>query len=112
MTNYPENIEQKLGFDQLRERIRRYMLSPLGEKWLDEMHFLTDTEKIKMRLLQTGEFITVLEEDLAFPSDHIIDMIPVLKKIRIEGASFTVEELLSPLRKVRGAVNNLGSSGK
>ncbi len=108
MTNYPENIEEKLGIHQIRNLIREKTLSPLGERWLEDMRFVTGVEKIQRNLQQTGEFISLLEEDLSFPVDHVIDMTPVLEKIRVEGAFFTVEELYD----LRQSLNTIRAIGR
>jgi len=108
MVNYPENIEEKLGIHQIKKLIREKVLSPLGERWLENMRFITDVEKIQRNLQQAGEFISLLEEDLSFPMDHVIDMTPVLEKIRVEGAFFTVEELFD----LRQSLNTIRAIGR
>ncbi|MCD6200916.1 MAG: Smr/MutS family protein [Bacteroidales bacterium] len=108
MDNYPENIEEKLGIHQIRNLIREKTLSPLGERWLEDMRFVTDGEKIQRELQQAGEFISLLEEDLSFPVDHVIDMTPVLKKIRVEGTFFTIEELFD----LRQSLNTIRAVGR
>ncbi len=105
--NYPENIEQKLGFVPIREIIRSKILSPLGDRWLEKMCFLISPEKIRQRLQQTSEFILLLEEDLSFPVDYVIDMTPVLEKIMIVGTVFTVEELFD-LRQSLNTIRAIG----
>ena len=100
MANYPGNIEEKLGFHQVRELIRRRVLSPMGERQVEEIHFGTSREQIVHDLRQTGEFMTLLDEGLSFPADHIIDMTPVLERIAVEGTSLTVEELFDLRRSL------------
>jgi DNA mismatch repair protein MutS2 len=93
MVCYPDSIEEKLGFRQVRALIRSRVLSPMGERQVDAIRFGVSYEKILRGLQQTGEFMDLLEEGLSFPADHFIDMMPVLERIAVEGTVLTVEEL-------------------
>ena len=108
MGNYPENIEEKLGFHQIRELIRAKLLSPLGERWLEKMHFETRPGRIRESLEQAAEFMELLEAGLSFPADHVIDMTPVLEKIEMEGTLFTLEELYD----LRLSLNTIRAIGR
>ncbi len=112
MAGYPENIEEKLGFRQIRELIRGKVLSPLGERQVEEIRFSTSRDRIVHELQRTGEFMEILEEDLPFPTDHVIDMTPVLEKITVEGSLLTVEELYDlrrSLNTVRAVMRFFGT---
>jgi len=100
MANYPGNIEEKLGFHQVRELIRGKVLSPMGERRVEEIRYDTSYERIVHSLQQTGEFMKLLDEGLSFPADHIIDMTPVLERITVEGSQLTVEELFDLRRSL------------
>jgi DNA mismatch repair protein MutS2 len=47
---YPEDFELKLGFDQIRARIKSYCLSHSGESWVDRMRFSSNYDFIRVLL--------------------------------------------------------------
>ncbi|MBL7845230.1 MAG: Smr/MutS family protein [Cyclobacteriaceae bacterium] len=70
---HPNDVEQKLGFDQIRSKLKSFSLSALGSAHVDEMLFLNDSTKIKHLLQQVFEFKQILERGDAFPSNHYVD---------------------------------------
>ncbi len=64
---YPENFEQKIGFDRIRESLRNKCLSTMGSEWVDEMQFLHSYEPIKNQLGETDEFCRIVREFDNFP---------------------------------------------
>ncbi|MBX9852751.1 MAG: endonuclease MutS2 [Cytophagaceae bacterium] len=94
---YPENIEQKLGFDQVRECVRKECASSLGEKYVQKMRFSDDYEMITRFLDQAFEFKNILDQNLNFPSQYFIDVTPFLQKIK-PAASFVESEELRDIK--------------
>lgn len=90
---YPDTLEQKLGFDQIRQRLRDHCLSPAGMARVDTMAFHTDAGLIKTLLSRTLEFRLILEGDEDFPSRHYHDGEEWLKKIALEGNYLEADEL-------------------
>jgi len=88
---FPEEFERKLGFDQIRERLRQYCLSSLGIRHVDEMRFSSDFDLVKSRLDQNAEFKQILEKADEFPATNYFDTTIYLKTAAIEG-SFLEEE--------------------
>ena len=91
---YPDTLEQKLGFDLIRQRLRSYCLSTSGAVKVDEMSFLTDADPIRVLLRQTLEFRSILEKNENFPSRHYYDADEWLKKIGLEGNYIDAEDFL------------------
>ncbi len=100
MACYPENIEEKLGFRQVRSLIGAKVLSPMGQRQVEVIRFRVRRDEIVRELAETGEFMQLLEEGLSFPADHYIDMTPVLERISVEGMALTVEELFDLRRSL------------
>ena len=103
---YPENFEQKIEFQKVRQLLSERCLSPLGREKVEEMQFLTSHEEISLHLLQTEEFVRIREEEDSFPADHFYDMRPVLKRIR-EGSwidQAALFELGRSLQTINGIV--------
>lgn len=63
---YPQNFEQKTGFDKVRRLISEKCLSPLGEERVAEMEFSADYQTVTRRLEQTDEFVRILQEKTSF----------------------------------------------
>lgn len=95
---YPENFEQKTGFDHIRQLIAAHCLSPLGEENVSGMSFSSDFNSIRKQLYQTDEFTRIIREEDAFPADYFFDVRDALRKIRIEGA-YLVEKELFDIRR-------------
>ena len=95
---YPQNFEQKIGFDQIRSLIKEKCLSTLGIDYTDRMTFSTGYESIREQLNQTWEFVRILENADDFPADFFFDVRPSIKRVRIEG-TFLEETELFDLRR-------------
>lgn len=98
---YPDNFEQKIGFDKIRSLTAARCLSSLGEEKTDEMAFSSDFREINSRLHQTEEFVRILNEEEDFPSDAFYDVRPALKKVRIEGTFLDERELFDIRRSLQ-----------
>lgn len=91
---YPKNIEEKIGFDKIREILGEYCLSSLGRKYIDKVQFSSDFSLIERLIRQTDEFRRLIVEGEAFPSTHYIDAATSIEKARIEGVFLLEEEFL------------------
>jgi DNA mismatch repair protein MutS2 len=101
---FPSEFEQKLGFDQIRHRLKNYCLSPLGIGRVDQMNFSFDFEIILTQLKQNLEFKNILEKDEEFPSTHYIDPTEYFKTAAIEGAFLEQEAFYEILRSLQTIV--------
>ena len=94
--NYPENIEQKIDFTQIREWIMRECDSPLGKERCEQMVYLTDFNAIAEHVNRTAQMQQALTDStLTFPSGDIYDLREQLQRIRIEGLYLDESELFS-----------------
>ncbi|MBK8292785.1 MAG: endonuclease MutS2 [Flammeovirgaceae bacterium] len=101
---FPSEFEQKLGFDQIRHRLKNYCLSPLGIGRVDQMNFSFDFEIILTQLKQNLEFKNILEKDEEFPSTHYFDPTEYFKTAAIEGAFLEQEAFYEILRSLQTIV--------
>ena len=97
---YPENFEQKIGFDQIRRMLHDLCLSRLGRDLIDDITFLTDYNAILTALHRTDEMMKIEQGDEEFPTDYFYDVRPMLKRIRIEGTFIDVAELFDLRRSL------------
>lgn len=101
---YPDNFEQKIEFFKIRQLVSDHCLSSLGKEKTNEMHFSHTFEEVDVWLSQTHEFVRILQEEDAFPSDYFYDVRPVLKRVRVEG-SWMEQTALFELRRSLQTIN-------
>jgi len=94
---YPEDIEHKIGFDQIRSLVTDACLSDLGREEVDKMSFSIDYQEIKQKQSQTEEFRQILLSTDPFPSQDYYDTLPLLTHLRIEN-TYPEPEQLAELR--------------
>ncbi|MFR2111750.1 MAG: endonuclease MutS2 [Bacteroides fragilis] len=97
---YPQNFEQKIGFDQIRQLLKDKCLSTLGEERVNEMNFSDHFEEVDELLNQVAEFVRIIQEEDNFPNQFFFDVRPSLKRIRIEGMYMDEQELFDLRRSL------------
>lgn len=105
---YPDNFENKIGFDKIRDLLKERCLSPMGIQIVDGIIFEDDLETISEELSATNEFQQILKFEENFPSDNYFGFSDCLNKIRIEGTFPAVREvydLKRSLETVRSILN-------
>ena len=97
---YPQNFEQKIGFDQIRQLLKEKCLSTLGEERVTDMAFSDRFNEVEERLDQVTEFVRILQEEDNFPAQYFFDVRPSLKRIRVEGMYLDEQELFDLRRSL------------
>ncbi|WP_281644415.1 endonuclease MutS2 [Bacteroides zoogleoformans] len=97
---YPQNFEQKIGFDQIRQILKEKCLSTLGEEQVEDMVFSYHFAIVEERLDQVVEFVHILREEENFPAQYFFDVRFSLKRIRIEGMFLDEQELFDLRRSL------------
>lgn len=97
---YPQNFEQKIGFDSIRHLLKEKCLSRLGEEKVDGMAFSESYEDINEWLEQVMEFMRIIQEEDGFPDQYFFDVRPSLKRIRVEGMYLDEQELFDVRRSL------------
>lgn len=90
---YPENLEIRLGFEYIREKLNTYCLSSLGQFYVEKMKFSTDYQLIDRLATQTAEFKQILQSLNTWPSQNYVDVYDSLKRSKIEGLYLSEQEL-------------------
>lgn len=90
---YPRNFEQKVGFDSIRQMIKEFCLSPMGERYVDKIRFISNIELLAGLLNQVEEFRQILLSENNFPSGDYFDLNPELRRISIPGTYIEQEKL-------------------
>ena len=97
---YPQNFEQKIGFDQIRQLLKEKCLSTLGEERVTDMAFSDRFSEVEEHLDQVFEFVRILREEDNFPAQYFFDVRPSLKRIRVEGMYLDEQELFDLRRSL------------
>ncbi len=97
---YPQNFEQKIGFDQIRQLLKNKCLSTLGEERVTDMIFSDHFDEVDERLNLVTEFIRIIQEEDSFPDQFFFDVRPSLKRVRIEGMYLDEQELFDLRRSL------------
>ncbi len=90
---YPNNFEQKIGFDEIRELLKARCLSTLGKEKVDEMAFSNDAGVVNEWLSQVREFRRLQEEKDDFPMQYFFDVRESIKRIRLENTHLEENEV-------------------
>lgn len=97
---YPQNFEEKIGFDKIRSLICDRCLSTLGSERVSDMQFQTSFDTIDRLLHETEEFTHILQTEDNFPADYFFDIRSSLQRIRIEGTFLDETELFNLRRSL------------
>ncbi len=108
MLIYPNNLETKIGFDQIREYLKEYCIGELGKQYVDKMNASNKSELIQKWLNQAFEFRAILESPDPFPQKDYLNANPLLDKASLEAAFLDEEEfmkLVVSLRTIRSCLS-------
>ena len=90
---YPNNFEQKIGFDEIRSLLRECCLSTLGKEKVDEIAFSTELDVVNEWLAQIREFRRLQEEADDFPMQYFFDVRESIRRIRLENTHLEENEV-------------------
>ena len=85
---YPNNFEQKIGFNEVRTLLKGKCLSTLGTTKVDDMTMSHNADEIQTWLTQTREFRLLQTQADDFPLQYFFDLRPTLSRLRIEGTCY------------------------
>ena len=97
---YPNNFEQKIGFDQVRHIVSGRCLSTLGKDKVEEMQFSAESDEVIRRLDEVAEFVRIIQEEDTFPYQHFFDVRPALHRASIVGMYMDEGELFDLRRSL------------
>ncbi len=97
---YPENFEQKIGFDKIRQMLVNSCLSEMGKEEVESLSFSSTFNIIEQETTLAVEFLRIVREQNNFPTSNYHDLRASLQKIRIEGTYLEVQEVFDLKRSV------------
>ncbi|MES3018008.1 MAG: endonuclease MutS2 [Bacteroidota bacterium] len=89
---YPNNAAEKLGFLDIKELIKTYCLSTMGQQMVDKISVMTNFDHINKFLRQTHEFKSIILTDSPLPINNFFDIKIMAEKARIEGTYLTEDD--------------------
>ncbi len=98
------NIEQKLGFDRIRQMVAEQCTNTLAARMADEMHFTSDYDTLLHELQLTEEMRQIVLMESEFPQQDFIDLTPVLTHLRVGNTFMPLESMFDlklSLRTIR-----------
>jgi DNA mismatch repair protein MutS2 len=98
---FPASIEQKLGFEALRERLDAYTFSRMGQEALEALAPSDHVPTIREVLAQVADFQAIIRFDDANPLGNMPDVREVVRRALPEGAFLQPEALLAVLSILR-----------
>ena len=94
---YPQNYEQKIGFNEIRSILKGYCLSTLGKERVDELAFSADAATINEALSQVREMRRLMQATEKPEMNFFFDVRESVARIRLENTHLEEDELLLPL---------------
>ena len=92
---YPKDFENKIGFKSIKNRLTELCISEMGKEFVEKMRFCPDIEKIRTRLSQIEDFLSLLQNGVPFPIRDYNDLRSDFRHLNIEGTVISVESLFA-----------------
>ena len=99
---HPENFEQKIGFNHIREAVKGHCISAMGLERAEAMAFSNSKETIERSLDLTVEFMELLQHGVPFPMRDFHDLREEFQHIKIPGPSISLEGLFAMKPSLNG----------
>lgn len=90
---YPDNCQERLGFNEVRQMVHQHCLSTMGQELVGKMQMMTKYDQINKFLRQTIEFKNILLNQEPLQISTFFDIKVLADKIRIEGSYLIEDEL-------------------
>lgn len=104
---YPDNFEQRIGINTVRQYITEKCLSTLGGEQVTNMSFSTNYSAIAEWLEQTQEFTQIQRSNEDFPVDFYLDVRDSLLRIKEDITAWFSEEEIVNLMNSLQTINNV-----
>ena len=92
---YPQDIEQKLGFDKIRVLLTNHCSGQQGKNNVAKIKFSSNKNLIQKLCTQTEEYVKMVEAGEKIPALNYPEIDHVLDKLKVEGIFLEVEEVVN-----------------
>lgn len=90
---YPRDIEEKIGFDKIRQLLKSHCISTLAQEEIDRVAFTCDFDAIVAQLTPIDEATRLLNDGDTLPIGETTDLHPMCTRTRIEGTFLEVSDI-------------------
>lgn len=91
---HPEDFEQRLGFDKIRDRLKSFCVAGPARRLVDAISFSVNYSGLINDLQQVNEVLRLLREGELYDTTHFLDDEPLLKTISLKGAYLEAPDVL------------------
>ena len=90
---YPNNYEQKIGFDDIRRMLKGHCQSSLGQEKVDEIAFTDDAATVNEQMAQVREMRRLMQATEKPEMNYFFDVRESVARIRLENTHLEENEL-------------------
>ncbi|MCD8302614.1 MAG: Smr/MutS family protein [Prevotellaceae bacterium] len=90
---FPESIEDKIGFSEIRTLLKGHCISKLGIERVESMCFMTELAPVRQALDRLADMTRLLDTEEQLPGEDFFDLRPSIRKLRVEGVYLEEQEL-------------------
>ncbi len=98
---YPHDIEQKLGFDKIRELLKSHCSGEQGKRNVDKIRFSSNQDLIQKLCSQTEEYVRMVRAAENLPSLNYPEIDSILNKLRVLGIFLETSEVTDVLKSLK-----------
>lgn len=103
---YPDNFEERVGFDVIRRLLKEKCLGPAGKRRVDAIEFTSDYKTLETELTLAGEFREMLITIPGFPVSEYDDIEEEILRLKTAG-TYLLPDTLMKLRHLLLVVNDI-----
>ncbi|NJN28730.1 MAG: endonuclease MutS2, partial [Cyclobacteriaceae bacterium] len=105
---YPNDIEQKLGFDKIRALLQNHCSGERGKDNVDKIRFSSNKPLLLKLCRQSGEFMKLYQAGESIPSLHYPKIDESLAKLNVIGVFLETDEIVDISKTLRILVDWIG----
>ena len=97
---YPNNYEQKIGFDEIRRLLKGHCQSSLGQEKVDEITFSDDANMVNEQMVQVREMRRLMQATEKPEMNYFFDVRESVARLRMENTHIEEDELFDLRRSL------------
>ena len=97
---YPNNYEQKIGFDEIRRLLKGHCQSSLGQEKVDEITFSDDANMVNEQMAQVREMRRLTQATEKPEMNYFFDVRESVARLRMENTHIEEDELFDLRRSL------------
>ena len=100
---YPANIEEKIGFSKIKEKLSKKCEGEYGRALVDKIKFRADFDTISKLINQTDEFLKIIQSNESFPGGDYFN----IDKYLLKASKFDAYLLSEEFHELKLTLNNV-----